>query len=308
MRSRNRIFAVVALCVVLAVALIATLEWLGSGITVESPQRARVEVERIEPPSPLPLEPAPPNARGEPAPDNNLDELVRLAAASLSSHPEFASWLVHERLLRRFVLAVDAVAGGYSPRDEIEFLRPQRAFLVREQEGTLVITASSYRRYDAVADVVASMDMRGAAELYRRLEKRLDDVYDEVGWAGSDFDSRFREAVDHLLEVEVPDGPYEVEQRTIVYAFAQDSLEHLSDAQRQLLRMGPRNARQVQTSLRTLRQAIGWPEPTTPMVTAELEPAVAAESAPVVAAATEVKSVTDGVAMIPSPIETENLP
>lgn len=308
MRSENRIFVVVALCVVLAVALIATLEWLGSGIAVESPQRARVEVERIEPPSPLPLEPTPPNVHGEPAPDNNLDELVRLAAASLSSHPEFASWLVHERLLRRFVLAVDAVAGGYSPRDEIEFLRPQRAFLVREQEGTLVITASSYRRYDAVADVVASIDLLGAAELYRRLEKRLDDVYEEVGWAGSDFDSRFREAVDHLLEVEVPDGPYEVEQRTIVYAFAEDSLEHLSDAQRQLLRMGPRNARQVQTSLRKLRRAIGWPEPAPPVMTAELESAVSADVEAVVAAPAELGVPSAIAATVPSPIESENLP
>jgi hypothetical protein len=72
--------------------------------------------------------------------------------------------------------------------------------------------------------------------------------------------------------------------------------------------MGPRNARQVQATLRSLRRAIGWPEPTTPVMIAELEPAVSADSRPVVAAATEVKSVSDGVAVIPSPIETENLP
>ena len=260
MRSEDRIFAVVALCVVLVVALIATLEWLGSGITVESPQRARVEVERIEAPSPLPLEPTPEIVYGTPAQDNGLDQLVRLAAAGLSSHPRFASWLVHDHLARRFVLAVDAVAGGYSPRDEIDFLRPQRAFLVRENEGTLVITSSTYRRYDAVADVLASLDVRGSAELYRRLERRLDEVYSEVAWASSDFDSRFREAVDHLLEIEVPDGPYEVEQRAIVYAFAEDELEHLSDAQRQLLRMGPSNARKVQAWLHQLRRAVGWPD------------------------------------------------
>jgi hypothetical protein len=206
------------------------------------------------------------------------------------------------------VLAVDAVAGGYSPRNEIEFLRPQRAFLVREHEGALVITASTYRRYDAVAGVLDSLDVRGAAELYRRLENRLDEVYAEIGWNDSGFDSRFREAVDHLLEIEVPDGPYEVEQRAIVYAFAEDELEHLSDAQRQLLRMGPRNARQVQATLRSLRRAIGWLEPATPMMTAELEPPVTADSGPVVASAVEVASVTDGVAVIPSPIETENLP
>lgn len=308
MRSDDRIFAVVALCVVLAVAMFVAIQWLGSGITIDEPQRARVEVKKIEEPRSLRLEPTPSDASAIQFEDSDLDLLVRMAAAGLSSHPEFASWLVHDRLLRRFVMAVDAVAGGYSPRDEVEFLRPQRAFMVSEHEGSLLITPSTFRRYDGVVEAFASVDVEGAAELYGQLENRLEAVYAEVGWATSDFDSRLREAVDHLLEVEVPDGPYEVEQRAIVYAFAEDELEHLSDAQRQLLRMGPSNARQVQEVLRNLRLAIGWPEAAPSVMTAELDSPAPATAWPMLAASGEVALPEEVGAAVPVPIDREVLP
>jgi hypothetical protein len=167
---------------------------------------------------------------------------------------------VNDRLLRRFVGAVDAIAGGYSPRDEIEFMKPSRPFVVREDEGLLVVASSSYRRYDLAASAFASIDVEDGVELYRRFGPRLEEIYHEIAWADSGFDDRLREAVDHLLEVEVPSSQIEVEQRAIVYAYAEDGLERLSGAQKQLLRMGPGNARAVQTKLRELRTAFGWPD------------------------------------------------
>jgi len=188
------------------------------------------------------------------------DALVRAAMAGLSSHPELASYLVNYRLLRRFVGAVNAIAGGYSPRDEIEFMQHLRPFVVREDEGLLVVASSSYRRYDRAAAAFASIDVDGGVELYRRFGPRLEEIYREIAWADSGFDDRLREAIDHLLEVEVPSSQIEVEQRAIVYAYAEDGLERLTGAQKQLLRMGPGNARAVQTKLRELRTAIGWSE------------------------------------------------
>ena len=261
MSKDDRIFAVVGGGVVTAVAVIAALMWLGTGVTVDAPQRAAVTV--LEKPAPAPVTSsatAGPIQRAGLASDRDSD-LVREAAARLSAHPEFAAWLIHDRLLRRFVRAVDAIAGGYSPRDDLEFLGPDRPFLVREAEGSLVIAAGSFHRYDPVADVVASLDVGGAVELYRRFEPRLEEIYAEVGWGRDGFDVRFREAVDHLLAVEIETGPFEVEQRAIVYAYADDRFERLSEAQKQLLRMGPDNARRVVAALRELRHAMGWPEP-----------------------------------------------
>jgi hypothetical protein len=243
-----------------AVALVAAVVWLGSGITVEAPQRATVVVAELQAPAAV----APPTSisprSGAGFPSETDDALVRAAISGLSSHPELASYLVNDRLLRRFVGAVDAIAGGYSPRDEIEFMKPSRPFVVREDEGLLVVASSSYRRYDLAAAAFASIAVEDGVELYRRFGPRLEEIYREIAWADSGFDDRLREAIDHLLEVEVPSSQIEVEQRAIVYAFAEDGLERLSGAQKQLLRMGPGNARAVQTKLRELRIALGWPE------------------------------------------------
>jgi hypothetical protein len=271
MQQDDRIFAVVGACIVGAVALIAGLIWLNSGISVEAPRRATVVVpERAAVTPAVNVEPV--SQVVEAGLTGEGDEgLFRAAVATLSTHPALASYLVHDRLLRRFVRAVDAVAGGYSPADEVDFLEPARPFIVREDEGQLVIAAGSFRRYNVVTQVFDSLDTEASVDIYRRFRPRLEAIYREVGWANDDFDTRLREAVDHLLEVTVPSGRIEVEQRAIAYAFAEDGFENLTGAQKHLLRMGPRNAGLVQAKLRELRDAMGWPQPGREIVTAELE-------------------------------------
>jgi hypothetical protein len=292
MQQDDRIFAVVGACIVTAVALVAALIWLGSGITVEAPQRATVTVPQR--PVPTPVTSLLPVTRVLEAgfSGDEDDGPFRAAVGRLSAHPELASYLVNDRLLRRFVRAVDAIAGGYSPADEVEFLRPSRPFIVREDEGRLVIASGTYRRYDVVTDVFTSLDSDGTIELYRQFGPRLEAIYREVGWANDDFDTRLREAVDHLLEVTTTSGQVEVEQRAIVYAYAEDRFEDLTGAQKHFLRMGPRNVGAIQSKLRALRDAIGWPEPVPAIVTAELEQAAEAEllTAPVIADASPLLS------------------
>jgi hypothetical protein len=290
MQQDDRIFAVVGACIVSAVALVAALIWLGSGITVDAPQRATVTVPQRSNPTPVASLAVTSQVREAGLSDDGDDGLFRVAVGRLSTHPQLASYLLNDRLLTRFVRAVDAIAGGYSPADEVEFLRPARPFIVREHEGSLVIASGTYRRYDIVADVFASFDSDGAIELYRQFRPRLEAIYLEVGWANDDFDARLREAVDHLLEVTVPSGQVEVEQRAIVYAYAEDRFENLTGAQKHFLRMGPRNVSAVQAKLRELRDAMGWPEPVPAIVTAESEHPAATEllEAPVIAEAAPV--------------------
>ncbi len=289
MQQDNRIFAVVGACIVTAVALVAALIWLGSGITVDAPQRATVTVPQRSNPTPVTSLAVASQVVETGLSDEGDDGLFRAAVGRLSTHPELASYLVNDRLLRRFVRAVDAIAGGYSPSDEVEFLRPSRPFIVREDEGRLVIAAGTYGRYDVVTDVFTSLDSDGAIELYRQFRPRLEAIYREVGWANDDFDTRLREAVDHLLEVTTSSGQLEVEQRAIVYAYAEDRFENLTGAQKHFLRMGPRNVGAIQSKLRDFRDAMGWPELVPEIVTAELEQPVEAEllAPPVIADAAQ---------------------
>jgi hypothetical protein len=284
MHKDDRIFAVVGASVGTAVAAVAALMWLGSGITVDPPQRAAVVVPLREAVVPEASAVQAAVAGASDSQEDSENEAVRRAVARLSAHPKFAALLVTDRLLARFVMAVDAVAGGYSPRDEFEFLRPTRPFLVRESEGRLVTAAGSYHRYDLVADVLDSIAIDDAVELYRGFQPRLEAAYAEIGWSGGDFDSRLCQAIDHLLEVEDVSGPFDLEQRAIVYAYADDRVEQLSDAQKQLLRMGPENSRRILAKLHELRGAMGWPPRAPDTGPDELETAVSERSAPLITA------------------------
>jgi len=186
----------------------------------------------------------------------DVDRIVQAAAAELSRHPQLAAWLVTDGLARRLVAAVDAVADGYSPREELAFTRPATPLFVRYEGVQAMITDASFRRYDLAAEVVESIDPTGLAEAYRHVRPQLEQIYEALPYGRGKLHERVLEAIDHLLAVEVPDGPYAVTRQTRTWGFADPALEGLSDAQRHLLRMGPRNARSVQSSLRRFRAAL----------------------------------------------------
>ena len=251
--NRTIIGIFVALVVVIAVVV---GWWLLSRETVEEP----LETAFAATPTPL-AEPTP--TLQERLSDRlsgttlaTSDAVVRELVAQISSNPKLAAWLVNDDLIRRFVASVDNIASGVSPRSQLEFLRPTTGFKVDEKNGIVVIDPESYKRYDAVAQVFASLDTEGAVTLYHELEPLIDDAYAEIAPAGADFGDRLDAAFDQLLAVPVLHEPARVERLILTYAWADDKLEALSGAQRQLLRMGPDNISLVQGKLRELRAAL----------------------------------------------------
>jgi hypothetical protein len=185
------------------------------------------------------------------------DAVVRELVAEISANPKLAAWLVNEDLVRRFVASVDNIASGVSPQTHLDFLRPREGFEVDERrDGVLVIEPDSFARYDQVAQVFASLDTEGTAALYRELEPLVDEAYAEIGPADGDFDDRLDKAFDLLLAVPVVEGPAQVEQLVLTYAWADDELEALSAAQRHFLRMGPENVSLIQGKLGELRAVL----------------------------------------------------
>ncbi len=292
MTHRGRIAATIAAAAAVGLGAVTAVLWYASTLTWGEPTRPVVRVEPLPPPSaPHPSPPAATSAT-DPRPDDS-DELIRALSSRLSNHPALARFLVPEHLLRRAVAAVEAIADGYSPADELAFMRPDRPFLVRRDgDESLVIAGGSYRRYDLATEIFASVDSRAFVAVFDRLRERLEEAHREMSWSDNSFEDRLHEAADHLLAVSIPSGQLAVERRTLTYAFVDDRLETLSAAQRQLLRMGPRNARAVQAKLRELETAFGWspptpsdPEPVMADLTAATEPATARTAAAPVSAA-----------------------
>jgi hypothetical protein len=188
------------------------------------------------------------------------DPAVREFAAALSTSPDFAKWLLTKDLVSKFVVSVDNVANGLSPKPHIDFFAPEGAFrVVRTKEGT-IIDAAAYARYGPVVRIALSLDATAAARLYRAVKPLIKEAYDELGYPGVDFDDTLVRAMGELLETPVVDGPIRLEKKILSYAMTDETLEALSPAQKQLLRLGPDGVRAVHGKIKELAAALGIPD------------------------------------------------
>lgn len=211
-------------------------------------------------PRPRPLVAAAPDAGIETAPHVELADGDRIAGQgirALGNDPQLASWAEQGGLVRRIASSVQLVADGESPRPVLGFMQPKRGFGVDRKNGKLYMSAASTSRYDDVTRALASVDARAAGRLYLTLSDYLESAYREIAPQGKRFDAGFKEAVDRLAAVPVSDEPVEVVpmQTGVGWAFADPKLEKLKPAEKHLLRMGPKNAREIVSKLKAFEAA-----------------------------------------------------
>jgi hypothetical protein len=187
------------------------------------------------------------------------DAFVRQLAASLSTHPALARWLAQNGLVRMVVAVVANVAEGVTPRPHLEFLAPKERFRATGSRRRLVPDPKGFAGYDAVADAIAALDAAAVATAYRTLEPLFEEAYRELGHPEGGFLSAVDRASAALLAAPVPGADVALVPHATGFRYTDPRLEGLSGAQKQLLRMGPRNVRLVQGKLRELRGALGLP-------------------------------------------------
>jgi hypothetical protein len=205
--------------------------------------------------------PAPEVRREEIAlpPLDDTDPIVRQLVGKLSSHPMVARWLTTDALIVNFVAVTARVATGVTPSRELKAMGPVPRFATRTSGDHTYIDRASYRRYDAYAEAFTALDARGTAGLYTTLKPRIRDAYSRLVSRDDDFDPVLERAIIELLEVPVVEGDIALQPHGTVWAFEDPSLQRLTAAQKQLLRMGPQNVRAVQSKLREIAGVLGIP-------------------------------------------------
>ena len=220
------------------------------------------EPEPAPPPVTLPpaVEAPPPEPEPVPIvlpPLDESDVMLLSMIEGLSAHPRLADAVDIEGIARAFVMVVVAIANGESPRATLQYIEPEDGFAIAEREGKVVIDPASFERYTWITGVFSSLDATGAAEVYGQLEPLFDEAYRGLGYP----DGRFRDALDaamnRLASTPVPEGYVEVRRGTVLWEFRDPALEALSPPQKHLLRMGPANARLVQSKMREIQAALG---------------------------------------------------
>jgi Protein of unknown function (DUF3014) len=251
----------VALVVVLvgAIAVVGGLAFRKSPPSSPTPSPAAATTTPDPTPSPSPSSASiAPLPSGVPALDAS-DSFVRELAKGLSTHPQLALWLAAHDLVRTLTVVIENVANGQTPRVHLGFLSPKEPFAVLQKQGRLVIDPRSYARYDDLVDGLASLDSDGCVTLYRRLEPLFDAAYRDLGYPEGGFRSALGRALAMLEAAPTLDGDVgvsAVKRARVVYEYEDRRVESLTAAQKQLVRLGPRNVRKVQAKLRALRNAL----------------------------------------------------
>ncbi len=244
----------IAIGTVVAIIVVVTVIWSFSGGEPEP------EPAPPAPPPPVEVEPVVTEPEREPIvlpPLVDSDDMVRGMIETLSAHPRLADALATQGVIDTFVTAVVAIANGEIPRGVVDYLEPEEGFAIAEREGRVVIDPASFERYTWSTGVFASLDPNRTAEVYRQLEPLFDEAYRNLGYPDGKFRVALDTAMNRLASTPVPDGYIEVQRGAVFWQFRDASLEALSPGQKHLLRMGPANARMVQSQLREIQAALG---------------------------------------------------
>ena len=185
------------------------------------------------------------------------DVAVRQLLVRLSAHPQLAAWLVTDDLVRRFVEAVVDVSRGSSPVPALEMLIPPEPFSVQRTDGRSLMHPRSQRRYDVLGEVFASVDTERATRVYDQLLPLFEEAYRELGVSDGPFEEVLGRAIENLLAVQVPPGPFEVREAVDRYVYTDEAIESLTPAQKHMYRLGPENAQRVQEKLREVSEELG---------------------------------------------------
>lgn len=251
-----RVWGVTAVALIIVAALAAFFVMRpSSGPSTTAGDPAASDRAKNASPSRQPLGP---NVEPRELPPLDLtDALVRELVGGLSSRPELATWLATDGLIRNFVASVDAIANGATPSAQLRRLAPARPFAVNARGGGAMIDPRSYERFDGIAATVDALDADGLARAYATLRPRLQEAYRELGYPEGNVDAAVERAIGRLLDTPLLEREVAVQRVAVFYQFVDPRIERLSPAQKQLLRMGPRNQRLVQDKLRAVGRALG---------------------------------------------------
>jgi hypothetical protein len=187
------------------------------------------------------------------------DDLVRQLVVALSANPELARWIAEKGLIRTLTVVTVNVAIGQSPRPHLGFLAPKTGFVPKRIGQALIPDPAGFAGYNVMADAVASLDAVSAAATYRTLEPLFDVAFQDYGMPDVRFRAMLDRAIGKLLAVPVLGAEVELVPHATSFRYRNPRYEELSPAQKQFLRMGPRNVKIIQDKLREVAAALAAP-------------------------------------------------
>ena len=201
----------------------------------------------IEEPAPEPPEPPPPLP--EPVEDplprlEESDDAVRDAVGDIPLGTAGQQYLMPGNIIERSASLIYLMAQGDVPYKLLPVSRPKAAFPIRD-DGTQVVTdPAGFERYDALTQWLQSLDLESLLSSLEWFIPLFREAWSYYGEDPAAFDMAVVMALDLMIATpEIDLSEARVIRKEAVWIFEDPAIEGLAPIQKQVLRMGPENAK-----------------------------------------------------------------
>jgi hypothetical protein len=200
---------------------------------------------------PVPVSSAP-GSMPAPALDQS-DQTFHDALTALPGSQAIEKLLVPENIIRHLVVTVDNLSKKKVAVNQRPVKPTSGQFMTLANGDQVIINPENYRRYGPFIDVVKTVDLGEAVQLYYHFYPLFQSAFDDLGYQDAYFNDHLIAAIDHLLATPDVSGPIVLTQPNVMYLYADPALEALSPGQKTLIRMGPENEALLKAKLRELK-------------------------------------------------------
>ena len=201
----------------------------------------------IEEPAPESSEPPPPPP--EPVEDplprlEESDDAVRDAVGDIPLGTAGQQYLIPGNIIERSASLIYLMAQGDVPYKLLPVSRPKAAFPIRD-DGTQVVTdPAGFERYDALTQWLQSLDLESLLSSLEWFIPLFKEAWSYYGEDPAAFDMAVVITLDLVIATpEIDLSEARLIRKEAVWIFEDPAIEGLAPIQKQVLRMGPENAK-----------------------------------------------------------------
>ena len=182
---------------------------------------------------------------------NNSDTFVFEGLRAMQNGTSVLRLLAQDQIVRKFVVLVENISRGEFPQTGLPYRALGEEMPVRNiDENFFVMEDSAHARFDEIVQTFVSLDTDAAITLYRTLSPLFQQAYAEIGFRNVSFDETLRLSINNIVRTTNMEGPYQLVKPSVMYLYADASIENLQEVHKQLLRIGPDNTIILKAKLR----------------------------------------------------------
>ena len=182
---------------------------------------------------------------------NNSDTFVFEGLEAMQNGASVLRLLAQDQIVRKFVVFVENISRGEFPQPGLPYRALGEEMPGRNiDENFFVMEDSAHARFDEIVQTFVSLDTDAAVTLYRALSPLFQQAYAEIGFRNVSFDETLRLSINNIVRTTNMAGPYQLVKPSVMYLYADASIENLQEVHKQLLRIGPDNTIILKAKLR----------------------------------------------------------